>query len=261
MQMRADGAFSKTLATVRRVESSMDADALQTAQGTGATPSSETIVVQPGQCLTRICAERFQALGQNPSRKDMLAAIHDVAQTNHLADPNRIYAGQRLDLAALTSIAKTQEDASASSSSADSGSWKAIVGGRLSSSYGWRRDPFTGQVHQHGGIDISAPAGTPIHAYASGKVVYAGWRPGYGNTVILQHENGLESIYAHASKLMVKTGDQVDAQTAIACVGSTGRSTGSHLHLEIRQDGRTVNPLAMLDSAPLQIAQIDTGQP
>jgi murein DD-endopeptidase MepM/ murein hydrolase activator NlpD len=116
----------------------------------------------------------------------------------------------------------------------------------LSSAYGLRRDPFTGRVHQHAGIDVSAAQGTPVAALAAGTVVYAGWRPGYGNTVIIRHEAGLESLYAHLSKALVKVGDQVEARTPIANVGSGGRSTGAHLHFEVRKSGRTIDPLSHL---------------
>ena len=116
----------------------------------------------------------------------------------------------------------------------------------LSSAYGLRKDPFTGKLRQHSGIDLAAPAGAPIDAFEAGNVTFSGWKPGYGNTVIIRHEDGLESVYGHLSKSLVQVGDQVAARTPIACVGSRGHSTGPHLHFELRKDGKPLDPLNQL---------------
>lgn len=123
--------------------------------------------------------------------------------------------------------------------------------GLQSSSFGWRIDPFNGRQTFHEGIDFVGPVGTPITAAAAGTVVYADRHPQYGNMVELSHENGLTSRYAHASALLVKVGDRVSAGQRIAEVGSTGRSTGPHLHFEIRYKGVAQNPLRFM--APDQI--------
>ncbi|MDR7401909.1 MAG: peptidoglycan DD-metalloendopeptidase family protein [Armatimonadota bacterium] len=112
--------------------------------------------------------------------------------------------------------------------------------GSLRSRFGWRW-----QRH-HDGIDIAAPYGTPIYAAKAGRVVFAGWYYGYGRTVILDHGNGVTTLYGHASRLLVRVGDQVDAGQPIALVGSTGYSTGPHLHFEIRVRGRPLDPLKYL---------------
>ena len=96
--------------------------------------------------------------------------------------------------------------------------------------------------HTHMGIDISAPNGTAIKAAADGKVKFAGWMGGYGNLVIISHGNGIETYYGHCSKLYVSEGEEVTAGDKIAAVGSTGYSTGNHLHFEIRKNGNQVNP-------------------
>ena len=96
--------------------------------------------------------------------------------------------------------------------------------------------------HTHKGIDIAATRGTPILATASGKVSFAGWSSGYGYLVKIDHGNGVETYYGHCSKLYVSAGDTVEAGEQIAAVGSTGNSTGNHLHFEIRLDGKQVNP-------------------
>ncbi len=111
-----------------------------------------------------------------------------------------------------------------------------------SSSYGWRHDPILGIRAFHEGLDFSAAQGEPIKATGSGIVVESGSSSDYGNTVRIQHGKGLETRYAHASKLLVKTGDLVSKGQIIAFVGNTGRSTGPHLHYEIRLNGNSLDP-------------------
>jgi len=120
--------------------------------------------------------------------------------------------------------------------------------GKITSSFGLRTDPIDGKLRHHNGIDIAVPEGTEIKPVLSGKVVYSGYSNGYGNCVIVEHENGIQTIYAHNSKNLVKVGDTVTADTVIALSGSTGRTTGPHLHFEVRKDGKPVNPVAMLNS-------------
>lgn len=117
-----------------------------------------------------------------------------------------------------------------------------------SSSYGWRIDPFTGTRAFHEGLDFTAEVGTPIHAAAGGIVVFAEQTPDYGKIVKIDHGNGLETRYAHSSKLLVKVGDRVEKGQVIALVGSTGRSTGSHLHYEIRVNGEPLDPRKYLQA-------------
>ena len=113
------------------------------------------------------------------------------------------------------------------------------VTGRITSRYGVNESI---RDHTHKGIDIAATRGTPILATASGKVTFAGWSSGYGYLVKIDHGNGVETYYGHCSKLYVSAGDTVDAGEKIAAVGSTGNSTGNHLHFEIRLNGKQVNP-------------------
>lgn len=115
--------------------------------------------------------------------------------------------------------------------------------GRITSDFGWRSDPLHGQQRQHHGVDIAAPSGTPIGATRAGKVVFAGRRGGYGNTIIIEQADGKQTLYGHAEQLLAKVGEQVTAGQVIATVGSTGRSTGPHVHFEVRENGQPVNPL------------------
>jgi len=116
------------------------------------------------------------------------------------------------------------------------------VAGRVTSRFGARRDPWTGARSTHPGVDVGAPAGTPIRAPAGGTVLSAGPRGGYGNAVEIDHGDGLVTLYGHAADLFVSAGDFVEPGQAIATVGSTGRSTGPHLHFEVRQGGRPIDP-------------------
>ena len=119
--------------------------------------------------------------------------------------------------------------------------------GRLSSNFGPRKDPFTGKSGFHNGIDVAARKGTPIFPFRPGTVTYSGYKGGYGNVVVVKHDDGLESVYGHASKTLVKAGTKVTEKTMIGLVGSTGRSTGPHLHFEVREQGNAVNPLPHLE--------------
>lgn len=119
----------------------------------------------------------------------------------------------------------------------------------VSSSYGYRSDPFTGGAAFHAGLDFPGPMGSPIIAAAQGKVTFVGHRQGYGNCIEISHGNGLMTRYGHLSAFKVKAGQRVDAGTTIAAMGSTGRSTGPHLHFEVRVNGQPVNPRPFLDAA------------
>ena len=117
------------------------------------------------------------------------------------------------------------------------------VPGRITSNYGYRVNPVTGEYKLHKGIDYAGNYGDPIKASKSGVVEYSGWITGYGNTIILGHGNGVQTLYPHAQTLDVDYGDTVKQGDVIATVGSTGNSTGPHLHFEIRINGQAVDPL------------------
>ncbi len=116
----------------------------------------------------------------------------------------------------------------------------------ISSSFGWRRHPILGSSRFHSGIDFGASYGSTIRAAEGGRVIFAGWYGGYGNAVILNHGNSITTLYGHTSKLYVREGQTVQAGDAIAAVGSTGLSTGPHLHFEVRKDGEPVDPMNYL---------------
>lgn len=118
-----------------------------------------------------------------------------------------------------------------------------------SSDFGYRSDPFHGGGAFHAGIDMTGKTGDAIHAAADGVVVRAGWWAGYGKVVVVDHGNGLETRYGHMSRFHVKEGDVIRQGQVVGGMGSTGRSTGTHLHFEIRLDGRALDPQPFLDIA------------
>jgi murein DD-endopeptidase MepM/ murein hydrolase activator NlpD len=130
------------------------------------------------------------------------------------------------------------------------------VNGRLEGGYGERSDPFSGEGAMHTGLDISAPTGTPVHVTADGIVLHAGWNGGYGRCVIVDHGNGYQTWYGHLSRMDVIEGQEIRQGEVLGEVGSSGRSTGSHLHYEVRIHTTPVNPYRFLmRPAAIQTAQ------
>lgn len=121
---------------------------------------------------------------------------------------------------------------------------------RLSSAFGLRSDPLRGGRARHAGVDIPAPLGTPVLASADGEVRFAGAAGGYGNMVEIEHWNGIRTRYAHLSRILVGERASVKRGQVIALMGSTGRSTGSHLHFEMRANGTAIDPLPHLGDDP-----------
>lgn len=113
---------------------------------------------------------------------------------------------------------------------------------RISSGFGWRRHPISKVRQFHTGIDIPKAKGTPVYATGNGTVIRKGYNSGYGNFVEIEHAGGFRTLYAHLSKTMVNVGDSVNIAQQIGCVGSTGISTGSHLHYEVRKGNRFLSP-------------------
>ncbi len=153
----------------------------------------------------------------------------------------------------LARLAKAQAEAQANAGSGG-GAGAAVVSGngmfthpcpgysRISSEFGWREAPIAGAGNNHKGMDLAAPAGTPIYAAAAGTVTTARYSNSAGNWVVINHGNGLQTYYMHASALYVSEGQSVSKGQNIAAVGSTGQSTGPHLHFQVMQNGTPVNP-------------------
>ena len=119
--------------------------------------------------------------------------------------------------------------------------------GDITSRFGTRENPFDGSgVETHKGLDIRAPYGAPVKSMAKGEVIFAGPRGGFGNCIMLKHGNGFETLYGHLSKILVNVGQKIEIGQQIGNVGSTGRSTGPHLHYEVHKNGQKINPESFL---------------
>ncbi|MEL7199421.1 MAG: M23 family metallopeptidase [Pseudomonadota bacterium] len=131
---------------------------------------------------------------------------------------------------------------------------------KITSNFGYRRDPFNGSAAMHGGIDFKGAVNSPIFAAATGEVIFAGWKGGYGRVIDIQHANGMVTRYAHLYRIDVAVGDDVEAGDTIGGLGSSGRSTGPHLHFEVRINNKAVNPRPFLESAPDVLKEVrETG--
>jgi LysM repeat protein len=169
----------------------------------------------------------------------------DLLYINNLTSPDKLKLGQQIILPGVEVI-KLQNPSepkkvaakTASSASLSRGIWPAS--GSVTSKFGQRWGK------EHNGIDIGASTGTNVKAFMAGKVTYSGWESGYGNLVIINHGNGLQTYYAHNSKLLVNIGQSVDSGSIIAKSGNTGNSTGPHIHFEVRKNGTPVNPYSYL---------------
>ncbi|MFN4038647.1 MAG: M23 family metallopeptidase [Erythrobacter sp.] len=135
-----------------------------------------------------------------------------------------------------------------------------LVGSVLTSSYGMRTHPVLGGTRKHSGIDLAAPTGTPVYATADGVVSRADWYSTYGLYISLEHGASLQTRYAHLSRLAVAAGDVVKKGDLIGYVGSTGRSTGPHLHYEVRVDGVAVNPIPYMMADERRFAAIESSE-
>ena len=187
------------------------------------------------------------------SKGDTLSKISE----NYKTDTKRIVsANPGLDLDTLTigekvfipgaSPASSVYSISDGKSVSYSRNFRWPVVGRINSPFGWRRHPITRKRSFHTGVDIKARTGTIIRAAQGGRVAYSGWMGGYGRVVVVNHGNGYSTLYAHCSRLLVRKGTKVSSGQAIAKVGSSGRTTGPHLHFEVRKNNKPINPLKVL---------------
>lgn len=146
------------------------------------------------------------------------------------------------EVASITTFSTTRPASHYATSYISPGSAMPLVRGVITSGFGLRSHPILGGLRMHAGIDVAAPTGSPIFATSDGVVGQAGWKGGYGLFVALEHSGGLETRYGHMSQLAVRTGQAMHKGDVIGYVGSTGRSTGPHLHYEMRVNGVPVKP-------------------
>jgi murein DD-endopeptidase MepM/ murein hydrolase activator NlpD len=184
----------------------------------------------------RLLASQAQLASARAEKKRSLAGIE--SQERDLVHKEESLEQESAELAAKIQASQSSTPSLPRASSSSGFIWP--VNGTLTSTFGWR----WGRMHE--GIDIAAPAGTPIAAAASGVVIHAGWLGGYGNLVVIDHGGGIATAYAHQSSIAVGVGQQVSQGQTIGYVGSTGHSTGNHLHFEVRVQGSAVDPLGYL---------------
>ncbi len=167
-------------------------------------------------------------------------AMKEIYTQNREETQNAIEVASATEVAEVRLGEKVEEQEKIKSATLD-GVYFAVqpVSGHITSRFGATEDI---RDHAHQGMDIASPNGTTIKAAADGTVTYTGWLGGYGNLVIISHGNGIQTYYGHCSKIYVSVGTQVTAGDSIAAVGSTGNSTGNHLHFEIRKNGSQINP-------------------
>lgn len=174
-------------------------------------------------------------------------SIRNIIRVNRVLDPLEIKKGTNLFVpGAKITLAMSREIYKSSGIGGEDFVWPCRTGARISSGFGNRADPFTRLRAFHYGLDLSPGYGASVYATKSGMVTYAGWMGGYGNLIVIQHSNGYSTRYGHLSSILVKKGQRVQQSHTIGRVGSTGRSTGPHLHFEIRENGKALNPRKFL---------------
>ena len=222
------------------------------------------IIEQDKQMISELDAnkadvEKEQAkLDQNKKRQEELIATLQENNEAVLADKEEVEVlkaelvgeeetlQKELEKLALESGQSSGVDTNTGGGVISDGSWPVPGHTRISSPYGYRIHPILNTQKMHTGIDIPAPQGTPVVSIDSGTVTYAGTMGGYGKTIMVSHDDGKVSLYAHNHNLTVSKGQRVEKGSVIAKVGSTGQSTGNHLHFEIRINGKHTNPMNYL---------------
>lgn len=183
-------------------------------------------------------SSELKRLGIDPARVQGVGGPFEAVQPLKAADPNfkaLFTSWKKLDQLEQGTIAIP--------------SLKPVKNASFTSGFGVRSDPFQGRSAMHGGIDLAGPTGTEIYATADGYVGRAQWAGGYGNLIELEHGKGIQTRYGHLSRSLVSAGQRIKRGDLIGLMGSTGRSTGSHLHYEVRIDGKAVNPIPFMQSS------------
>lgn len=217
-------------AEVRRVEDIIAADVAEL-QGLG---------LQLGKLQSDLLERRGELALAHAEQRELLDALD--AEIVHFEGELEALAREESSIRAA--IAATA--APAKSTTVSSSGFVRPVPGAVSSGFGMRIHPITGQNRMHNGVDMNAAQGDPIRAARAGTVILAGVKGGYGNTIMVDHGGGMVTLYAHQSRLGASVGDRVAAGEVIGYIGSTGQSTGPHLHFEVRIDGNPVDPARYL---------------
>lgn len=229
--------------TPLRIRGKVGDSLYRSARAAGAEPS--TI-----QAYLKVISTQTSVGGMRANDEFDIIVAHRRAATGESETGELLYAGlqrnggKRIDMLRWTQNGRAQWF-EASGVGERRGTLARPVSGRQSSGYGMRKHPILGYQRMHAGMDFAAPSGTPIYAAADGRVTFSGWNGGHGKFVKIQHSGGLGSGYAHMSRIAVAAGKQVKRGQVIGYVGSTGLSTGPHLHYELYRNGRTINPASV----------------
>ncbi len=241
--MRDVGRQDKRIATqVREARLAMKRTRARTArtrkQVAATTAAVEARVNEHRAVRDRLVADQNALASVRADKNHVLTSVRsqEVQDRKHVENLQ----AESAQLTARIQAAQARSSSSQSSRPPSSAGFVWPTSGTLTSGFGWR----WGRMHE--GIDIAAPTGTPISAAASGTVIHAGWMGGYGNLVVIDHGNGLATAYGHQSSIAVGSGTYVSQGQTIGYVGSTGHSTGPHLHFEVRVNGAPVDPLGYL---------------
>jgi murein DD-endopeptidase MepM/ murein hydrolase activator NlpD len=201
------------------------------------------------QRQSRVAKDLQTKAGERKSALDDLEGARTAKQKIVTAAEKNVVAWNKQEddlLAESNKIGDLLRNASVGHPASGKGVLSWPVPGSVTSPFGMRMHPIFHVMKMHTGVDLHAGMGTPIHAAASGTVVYTDWRGGYGKCVIIDHGGGLATLYGHQSEILVNVGQKVKRGEVIGKVGSTGYSTGPHLHFEVRVNGTPVNPLGYL---------------
>ena len=222
-------------------------------------PETVLYSVKPNDTLSGIVAAAMRQREIPFSTRDIYNAVDTIANANGIRNPNLIYAGQKIDLSSIFNqpvLAKSEP----SDRTPMSGDLQVPVLGRLTSGFGRRIHPILKHEHFHTGIDVAVDEGSPVNPLKPGRVISSGFQSGFGQTVRIDHGDGDETIYAHLSERFVRPGDRVERGVSIGLSGNSGRSTGPHLHFEIRRDGEPIDPLSVLPLEAIQRPPDRTGE-
>ena len=218
----------------------VSADTARVQQQVEAMQAEVAAIRQQVQARYQFTAQEVRRLGLDPARVAHTGkgGPFEAVQPLKAADPN---------FKALFTSWKSLDQLEQGTISIPS--LKPVANASFTSGFGTRSDPFQGRAAMHAGIDLAGPVGTSIYATADGVVGRSEWSGGYGNLVEINHGKGIQTRYGHLSSSLVRAGQRVKRGDLIARMGSTGRSTGSHLHYEVRIDGKPVNPVPFMQSS------------
>lgn len=215
--------------------------------------SSTTGSVRPLESRTHAAASSVPASAADNGEVQIISTFEDDLRTNgideatkNLMMDGRVLNSTRARIVPGAPVISMNENADLSSSREVS--FQRPLSGRISSTFGTRLHPVDRTTKFHGGVDIAVPTGTQVSAAAEGTISFAGRKGGYGNLVVIDHPDGRQTRYAHLASIAVSAGDEVGKGQPIALSGSTGKSTGPHLHFEMRENGRAVDPMRILSN-------------